>query len=119
MGHYVRIGPDTGPHGGRTNAALASGQEQVRSAHHDLLVDDFDFGLGSRPATSWPECVEQLDLFRRAVQLPEPSVPATFLLAVVGGEHASALVITRCGGVLENIVENPEGGRRNRRYWID
>lgn len=32
--------------------------------------------------------------------------------------NASARVITRCGGVLENIVENPEGGPRKRRYWI-
>jgi len=31
---------------------------------------------------------------------------------------ASARVITRCGGVLENAV-NPEGGARKRRYWID
>ena len=33
--------------------------------------------------------------------------------------EASARVITRCGGVLENIVDNPEGGPRKRRYWID
>ena len=34
------------------------------------------------------------------------------------GNDASARVITRCGGVLEDIVENPEGGPRKRRYWI-
>ena len=33
--------------------------------------------------------------------------------------ESSARVITRCGGVLENIVDNPEGGPRKRRYWID
>jgi predicted acetyltransferase len=33
--------------------------------------------------------------------------------------EASARVITRCGGVLENIVDNPEGGPRKRRFWID
>ena len=33
--------------------------------------------------------------------------------------EASASVITRCGGVLENIVDDPEGGPRKRRYWID
>lgn len=33
--------------------------------------------------------------------------------------EASARVITRCGGVLENIVDNPKGGPRKRRYWID
>lgn len=34
------------------------------------------------------------------------------------GNAASARVITRCGGVLENVVENPEGGPRKQRYWI-
>jgi predicted acetyltransferase len=31
---------------------------------------------------------------------------------------ASRRTIERCGGVLENIVENPDGGPRKRRYWI-
>ncbi len=30
----------------------------------------------------------------------------------------SARTIERCGGALENVVENPEGGPRKRRYWI-
>ncbi len=30
----------------------------------------------------------------------------------------SARTIERCGGTLENVVENPEGGPRKRRYWI-
>lgn len=154
----------------------------VRSAHRELEADAFDFAIGLRPDTSWPEYVEQLDLVRRATELPAPWVAATFLLAVVGddvvgrtsirhglndyllaaGGHigyavrpqfrrrgfateilkqslivarsydvgrvlvtcdedneASARVIIRCGGVLENIVDNPEGGPRKRRYWID
>ncbi|MEO1057463.1 MAG: GNAT family N-acetyltransferase [Actinomycetota bacterium] len=31
---------------------------------------------------------------------------------------ASAQVITRCGGVLENIVDDPLGGPPTQRYWI-
>lgn len=33
--------------------------------------------------------------------------------------EGSAKTIERCGGVLENIVINPSGGPRKRRYWID
>ncbi|HEU5084501.1 MAG TPA: GNAT family N-acetyltransferase [Acidimicrobiales bacterium] len=35
------------------------------------------------------------------------------------GNVASAAVIERCGGVLESVVDNPRGGPRRRRYWID
>ena len=31
---------------------------------------------------------------------------------------ASIRTIERCGGVLENIVENPDGGPLRRRYWV-
>lgn len=30
----------------------------------------------------------------------------------------SARTIERCGGVLENVVEAPDGGPAKRRYWI-
>ena len=159
-----------------------SDEDVVRDAQRELEIEAFDFAIGLRPDSSWPEYVEQLELVRRAARLPAPWVPATFLLAVVGddvvgrtsirhglndyllaaGGHigyavlpqfrrrgfateilkqslivarsydvgrvlvtcdedneASASVITRCGGVLENIVDDPEGGPRKRRYWID
>ncbi len=31
----------------------------------------------------------------------------------------SAAVIERCGGSFDGIVDDPEGGPRKRRYWID
>lgn len=35
------------------------------------------------------------------------------------GNVGSAAVIERCGGRLESVVDNPRGGPRRRRYWID
>jgi predicted acetyltransferase len=35
------------------------------------------------------------------------------------GNEPSARTIERCGGSLENVVDNPEGGPPKRRYWID
>jgi predicted acetyltransferase len=32
---------------------------------------------------------------------------------------ASRRTIERCGGMLENVVENPDGGPKKRRYWIE
>jgi predicted acetyltransferase len=50
------------------------------------MADDFEFAVDLTPETPWPEYVEQLDRFRRAGDLPEPWVPATFLLAFVGDD---------------------------------
>ncbi|SDP23140.1 Acetyltransferase (GNAT) domain-containing protein [Klenkia soli] len=34
------------------------------------------------------------------------------------GNAASARTIERWGGVLDTVVENPDGGPAKRRYWI-
>jgi predicted acetyltransferase len=60
-------------------------EEFVRAAQHSLAADDFDFAVGWQRGMAWARYVDMLDEFRRARQLPEPWVPATFLLAEVGG----------------------------------
>ena len=60
-------------------------EELVRAAQHSLAADDFDFVVGWHHDMDWATYVDRLDEFRRARQLLEPWVPATFLLAEVRG----------------------------------
>jgi predicted acetyltransferase len=60
-------------------------EEMVQAAQHSLAADDFEFALGWQPDMAWATYVDLLDEFRRARRLPAPWVPATFLLAEVGG----------------------------------
>ncbi len=60
-------------------------EESVRDAQRELAADDFDFAVGWQEGMTWTEYVDLLDRTRRARQLPEPWVPATFLLAEVDG----------------------------------
>lgn len=60
-------------------------EELVRAAQHSLAADDFDFAVGWQQDMAWATYVDLLDEFRRARQLSEPWVPATFLLAEVRG----------------------------------
>jgi predicted acetyltransferase len=153
----------------------------VCDAQRTLQEEGFNFLVGYRDGMSWAEFVGFLEEQRAGGELPEPWVPATFLLAEVGntvvgrtsirhqlnehlltvgghigyavlppfrrrgyatatlrqsvllarsydiasvlvtrdeGNVASARTIERCGGVLETVVDNPDGGPRKRRYWI-
>jgi predicted acetyltransferase len=156
-------------------------EQAVLAAQRALLAEGFNFIVGHREEKPWAEYVAFLEEQRRASELPEPWVPATFLLAQVDGtivgrtsiRHTlndrllgigghigygvlpeyrrrgyateilrqslviarsydispvlvtcdegnvpSARTIERCGGTMESIVENPEGGPRKLRYWI-
>ena len=156
-------------------------EDVVRAAQRFLAVDDFDFAVGWQPGMAWATYVEVLDELRRARRLPEPWVPATFLLAEVDGEvvgrtsirhelndyllavgghigyavlpdhrrrghgseilrqslviarsfdvarvlvtcdeenEASARIIRRHGGTLEDVVDDPDSKKRKQRYWI-
>jgi len=156
-------------------------EDLVRAAQRSLAVDEFDFAVGWQPEMDWATYVDLLDEFRRARQLPEPWVPATFLLAEVDGEvvgrasirhelnayllalgghigyavlpdyrrrgyaseilrqslviarsfdvvrvlvtcdednTASARIILRHGGTLEDVVDDPDSNKRKQRYWI-
>jgi len=59
------------------------------------------------------------EILRQSLVIARSFDVARVLLTCDEDNDASARVITRCGGVLENIIDNPEGGPRKRRYWID
>ena len=58
----------------------------MRYAHEAMVDDDFVFALGLEPEMTFAEYVRWLDLQRRGLEVPADRVPATFLLAEVGGE---------------------------------
>lgn len=57
----------------------------MRAAHDAMAAEDFEFALGLTPRTPWGEYVARLERYR-AGEVPPELVPATFLVAVAGGE---------------------------------
>jgi predicted acetyltransferase len=61
-------------------------QEVALAAHRAMEDDGFTFLFGVEHATAdWPGYLAALDRRRRGVDIPEGMVPATFLVADVGG----------------------------------
>lgn len=58
----------------------------VRAAHDEMRADDFTFALGLEPGMGWAEYLDLLARIPTGVDLPPGLVPATFLVADVGGE---------------------------------
>ena len=56
------------------------------AAHRALLDEGFTFGLGEPDTMDWPTYLQRLAAHRCGIDLPEGMVPATFLVADVGGE---------------------------------
>jgi predicted acetyltransferase len=58
-----------------------------REAHRVMAAsDEFTFGLGLEPGMSWRAYLKRLDDDRAGIDLAADRVPATFLVADVGGE---------------------------------
>ncbi len=155
-------------------------EQAAREAHAELATEGFEFLLDLRDNEPWAAYIDRLDRLSRGLDVPPNRVPATFLIAEVGGElvgrtsvrhtlnpylarvgghvgygvrqrarrrgHAteilhrsldllrglgvqralitcdddnvgSAAVIERCGGVLQDVVDDE--GALKRRYWVD
>jgi len=59
------------------------------------------------------------EILRQSIGIAHALGIAPILVTCDEGNEASARTIERCGGTLENVVDNPEGGQPKRRYWIN
>ena len=69
----------------RLRPVVVDDEEQFAAAHQAVVPDGFMFGLGYEPGMPWEPYVESLARQREGRDLPEGFVPATFLVADVGG----------------------------------
>ena len=61
-------------------------EREARAAHAELAGDDFSFLLFWAPEDAWSAYVRQLERLRTGTEVPDGTVPATFLVAEVDGE---------------------------------
>jgi predicted acetyltransferase len=79
---------------------------QFAAAHRAMEADGFEFGLGYSPGAPWAEYVDRVAKQRCGVGLGPGMVPATYLVADVGGRivgrtsirHELNEYLTRIGG---------------------
>src|ERR1700722_12433558 len=65
---------------------LGDGDEAAfLSALEVMAAEDFAFGFGHEPGMQWSAYLRMLDGHRHGLNLPDDLVPATFLVADVGG----------------------------------
>jgi len=103
-------------------AAVVDGELVGRSSiRHELNDWLFQYGghigYGVRPAYRRRGYATAI-LQRSLARLAELGVDRA-LVTCDDGNVASATVIERCGGVLENVVPGPEDEDPKRRYWVD
>jgi predicted acetyltransferase len=58
------------------------------------------------------------EILRQSLVIARSYDIAPVLVTCDEGNVPSARTIERCGGALQNVVVNPEGGPRKQRYWI-
>lgn len=61
-------------------------ERAAREAHAELAAEGFEFLLDLHDSEPWAAYIDRLDRLRRGLDVPADRVPATFLIAEVGGE---------------------------------
>ncbi len=96
-------------------------EKQALMAHEELAEDGFEFLFDREHGSAWPVYCERLESRRLGVDLPEDTVPATFLVAEAAGQivgrvsirHALNTYLAEFGGHLGYGVRP---GFRRRGY---
>jgi predicted acetyltransferase len=83
-----------------------SDEADFRMAHEVMAAEGFTFGLGYEPGMPWRVYVDALSAQRRGIVPPGGLVPATFLVADVGGKIVGRTSVRH---VLNEFLEH-EGG---------
>lgn len=119
-----RLGEDLAP--GRVPALfllavvddLIVGRASIRLALTDkLMLEGGHIGYGVMPA--FRRRGYATEILRQSLEIARRYGIARALVTCGETNRGSAVVIERCGGVLENVIEAPGGnGRLVRRYWI-
>jgi predicted acetyltransferase len=77
---------EAGSAGLRLRPLRAGDEAAFRAGHEAMRADDFTFGLGLAEAGDWAGYLDDLAGQRAGTRLRGGLVPATFLIAEVGGE---------------------------------
>jgi predicted acetyltransferase len=94
------------------------GRASIRHVLNDeLLAYHGHIGYAVRPA--FRRRGYATAILRRSLDVARQVDVPRALLTCDDDNIGSATVIERCGGVLENVVDGPDGAPPRRRYWID
>ena len=84
--------------------------------NEELLAYHGHIGYGVRPAHRCRGYATQM--LRQSLVVARAEGVDRVLVTCDKGNDASAIVIERAGGILENIRHDPSDGISKRRYWI-
>jgi predicted acetyltransferase len=94
------------------------GRTSIRFALNDWLAAyGGHVGYGVRPAHRRRGYATEM--LRQSLVIARAGGVDRVLVTCDDDNRGSAATIERCGGVLEDVVEEPGAGVRKRRYWID
>jgi predicted acetyltransferase len=95
---------------------------EATRAHDELAREGFEFLLDYEPGMDWVDFLDRTERLRQGVGLSETQVPATFLVADVGGQMVGRVSIRHhlnaSLAVPEALSSQDTVTKSKLRYWI-